>query len=104
MRELKSNGYQFTLIYIGLSTPELSISRVAERVRVGGHHVPSDIIKRRYSAGLRNFFQLYLPIADRWRFYDNSGVAPYRMIAGDSEIIDPRMWEEIRRRYDDSRS
>ncbi len=48
------------------------MQRVHERVRLGGHSVPDDVVKRRYEAGLKNFFKLYAPIADAWVFYDNS--------------------------------
>jgi predicted ABC-type ATPase len=32
----------------------LAISRVAERVSQGGHHIPEDVIRRRFDAGLKN--------------------------------------------------
>jgi predicted ABC-type ATPase len=55
-----------------LQSVELAISRVADRVRMGGHAIPEEVIRRRYIGGLKNFFNLYLPIADYWQFYDNS--------------------------------
>ena len=44
----------------------------AERVRMGGHNVPEETIRRRYTKGIRNFPRLYKPLADTWRLYDNS--------------------------------
>ena len=72
IKNLKKQGYQFTLIYFWLHTPELAIERVAERVRFGGHSVPTETIKRRYRKSIVNFFSLYQALADHWCFVDNS--------------------------------
>jgi len=69
---LKDRGYQFHLVFLWLRDVELAVSRVADRVSMGGHSVPEETIRRRYKAGLRNFFKLYCPIADSWQIYDNS--------------------------------
>lgn len=58
----------------------MCVESVAHRVRSGGHSIPSETIHRRYYAGLQNFFHLYLPLSDRWRFYDTSDA--HRLIAG----------------------
>jgi predicted ABC-type ATPase len=55
---------------------DLAISRVAERVRQGGHHVPDDVVRRRYFAGCENLETLYKPIVDEWILYDDSGPQP----------------------------
>lgn len=34
----------------------LVIERVAARVKKGGHHIPSDVVARRYQRGIKNFF------------------------------------------------
>lgn len=78
---LKKNGYQFHLVFLWLRSVELAISRVADRVRMGGHFVPEETVKRRYNAGLRNFFNLYSPIADSWQLYDNSDADRLALIA-----------------------
>ncbi len=54
--------------------------RVAERVRMGGHPVPDDTVRRRFASGLQNFFRLYRPLAATWRMYDNSRNKP-RLVA-----------------------
>jgi predicted ABC-type ATPase len=43
---------------------------------MGGHSVPEETIRHRYYAGLKNFFNLYAPIAGVWRIYDNSNPHP----------------------------
>ena len=41
-------GYDVTLLYFWLKSPQQAIERVAERVAKGGHDIPKDIIIRRY--------------------------------------------------------
>lgn len=71
-------GYDVTLLYFWLKSPEQAIERVARRVSEGGHGIPQDIIVRRYWAGLNNLFNIYMPIVDSWMLVDNS--APPRTI------------------------
>ncbi len=54
IQEWKDLGYTVKLWFIKLSSPELAISRVAERVAQGGHNIPEEIIRRRYIGGLQN--------------------------------------------------
>lgn len=60
------------LLFFWLSSPEMAEMRVAQRVASGGHNIPIDIIFRRYWAGLRNLFDIFVPIVDRWSLYDNT--------------------------------
>ncbi len=69
-------GYQVKLFFLRLDSPELAIARVRQRVRAGGHHIPSHVVYRRFQAGLRNLEHLYKPLVDEWAVYDNSGVTP----------------------------
>ncbi len=70
------DGYIVKLFFLQLASPELAIARVQQRVREGGHNIPSPIIHRRFTAGQRNFENLYKPIVDEWALYDNSGSEP----------------------------
>ncbi len=70
--KLREKGYFFHLTFLLLESPDLAVSRVAERVKMGGHNVPEETIRRRYTSGLKNFFNLYEPLADSWQMYDNS--------------------------------
>jgi predicted ABC-type ATPase len=69
-------GYHISLFFLRLSDPEIAIARVASRVRQGGHDIPEAVIRRRFTAGLRNLERLYKPEADDWIVYDNSGDRP----------------------------
>ena len=73
-------GYNVTLLYFWLHSPELALQRVAERVSKGGHNVAEHIVRRRYYEGIRNFFNIYAPIVDYWMLIDNSEV-PRAIIA-----------------------
>jgi len=68
----KSKGYFTTLVFFWLDSVELAIERVKMRVFEGGHTIPEPIIRRRYSAGVRNLFDLYIPVCDYWMIFDNS--------------------------------
>jgi predicted ABC-type ATPase len=69
-------GYSVTLVYLALPTVEMALSRVAERVRQGGHDVPDEVVRRRFLAGLENFDKIYKPLVDEWLHYDNAGREP----------------------------
>ena len=65
-------GYEVTLLYFWLKSPEQAMERVAERVSKGGHNIPQDIIVRRYHEGINNLFKIYMPIVDTWVLVNNS--------------------------------
>lgn len=68
-----SLGYDVTLLYFWLESVELAIERVNSRVRAGGHAIPEEIIRRRYSSGIQNLSKKYTPVCDYWMIFDNSG-------------------------------
>ncbi len=65
-------GYSVNLIFFWLDSFELALERVKQRVSEGGHNIPPEIIKRRYSSGLRNLVNLYQNEVDYWLLIDNS--------------------------------
>jgi predicted ABC-type ATPase len=99
-------GYSFHLLFLWLPSVELAIGRVADRVRMGGQGVPEAVIRRRYHAGLRNFFRLYRPLATTWRVYDNS-VRPLPVLVASgrgretTHVAVPPTWEGIFREHAD---
>ena len=52
IHKAKGVGYNVTIGYIWLNSSELALGRVAKRVQNGGHHIPPDVIERRYYRGL----------------------------------------------------
>lgn len=100
IQRILATGYTLHLFYLWLPTPELAIARVAERVRGGGHDVPSEVVRRRYHAGLTNLFRMYLPLTDTWRFYDNSVYSEPRLLAAGqgnqtTVITESGIWNQI---------
>ena len=80
----RGDGYTVKLIFLALATPEEAIKRVELRVRQGGHHVPPDVIRRRFASGLQNFQNTYRHIVDYWRCLDNSGRIPILIDKGEN--------------------
>jgi predicted ABC-type ATPase len=80
--DLKQSGYRAVLYFLWLPTPEIAVARVANRVRQGGHDIPEATIRRRYEAGLRNFFRLYAPLVDSWELYDGIQLPPTTLARG----------------------
>jgi predicted ABC-type ATPase len=105
--ELREGGYAVHLLYYWLKSPDLAIERVADRVRSGGHYIPDDTIRRRYSRSIRNFLELYRPVVNTWHVYDNSNRRP-RLIAFNNSyfdtILDPDRWEQFNRSAQDDKS
>jgi predicted ABC-type ATPase len=97
------NGYQSMLLFLYLRTPELAAERVFERVQAGGHHVPAEVVKRRYEAGLRNLFKLYLPIVDHWFVWDASLISQAQLVAtgrrGAKLEVNSPLWQQLEETY-----
>lgn len=74
--EWRKLGYEVTLFFLRLPTPEFAMDRIRQRVREGGHGVPEAIVHRRFHAGWRNFETLYRGLVDVWAVYDNSRHPP----------------------------
>lgn len=97
----QSEGYDVTILYFWLNSPDLAVTRVKARVEAGGHHIPEETVRRRYKVGISYFFKDYIPLCDRWILADNSKV-PFRVIAQGSKdgiinIKDRETYEMIRR-------
>ena len=69
-------GYRVMLVFLSLPSPEDAVARVQRRVEQGGHNIPEDVIRRRFDAGLKNFWGAYAARVDQWILYDNQGRMP----------------------------
>ena len=79
-KDAQEKGYYVTLLFFWLNTPDLAVERVKNRVKEGGHHVNELTVRRRYRTGIKNLFDLYMPICDYWMIADNS-LSPMEVIA-----------------------
>lgn len=75
----KESDYIVTLLFFWLENQELAIERVKTRVTEGGHNIPEETIRRRYIAGLKNLFEIYIPICDRTFVFNNSRNNPQKI-------------------------
>jgi predicted ABC-type ATPase len=97
INRIRRDGYSLHLLFLWLRSPEIAIERVKERVRMGGHDVPEEVIRRRYHRGVRNFFDIYQPLAETWMVYDNStAVEPLLIADGEGkqvrQMLEPELW------------
>jgi predicted ABC-type ATPase len=76
IKKWRELGYHISMFFIRLSSVEMAVTRVAERVRQGGHDIPEAVIRRRFEAGRKNFEYCYRDVLDSWALYDNSGHEP----------------------------
>ena len=68
----QANGYEVTLLFFWLDSPNMAKKRVAQRVAEGGHSIPSETIERRYYNGIANLFAIYIDMVDICYIFDNS--------------------------------
>lgn len=104
LEELIQQGYLFHIVFLWLPSPEFALERVRDRVLRGGHAVPERTVRRRFHAGLKNFFSLYQPMANTWRIFDNSGPPPPRLVAagtreGVTLVEDATTWAQLTTLY-----
>jgi hypothetical protein len=88
----------------GLPAPQISDSlkvpqKTKERVVMGGHDVPAQIVLRRFDRGLNNLFHLYRSLFDSWMLFDNSAKEPVviaKETNGGRIIFDEKVYTQIR--------
>lgn len=68
------------LLFFWLQSIELAKERVKIRISEGGHSIEPDVIERRYKNGIKNLFDIYLPIVNSALVFDNSG-GKYELLA-----------------------
>ncbi|MCZ7634187.1 hypothetical protein FBT69_09915 [Synechococcales cyanobacterium CNB] len=100
LSRMRQTGYRATLVFLSLPSADAAVERVRGRVAEGGHDVPEPVVRRRYARGLRNLWNLYLPLADDWSVYDNAGRTPDLMAVGSGMIVErvvlQSQWKRLR--------
>jgi len=85
-------GYRTYLYFVATDDPEINISRVRNRVKLGGHAVPEERIAPRYHRSL-NLLMEAIRHTNRAYVFDNSGDNQNRKHTWLAEITDGRMLE-----------
>lgn len=108
VKRAQQKGYEVTLLFFWLSSPEMAMERVAKRVSKGGHNIPADVIERRYYRGIRNLVSLYIPLCDKWLIANNTDLGPVFVAQSADElktnIITPDIWETILSQANDNKN
>lgn len=102
----KANGYRITLLFFWLQTIDLAKERVKTRVLEGGHDIEANVIERRYIKGIRNLFDIYMPIVDGALIFDNSeGIHELiadKQVDGILNIFNREKYNQIKNYYDNA--
>ena len=101
LQTLKTRGYVVAVYYFSLTNAQLAVRRVKLRVSMGGHDVPSNVVKRRLGRSLSNFFNLYAPLADEWTLFDNSSSPQALTVAAKSAnrltVTETKTWLKLQK-------
>ena len=98
IEKAKQAGYKIVLIYAFLDTPELCINRIKVRVKMGGHNIPDEDVKRRYVRSKNNFWNIYKNEVDEWGLYYNGEVAYIKVaqgVNGHIDILDKDLYDNF---------
>ena len=100
VRRAQTLGYKVHLIFFFLENEEQAIARVAQRVMNGGHGIPEEDIRRRFTRGIYNLINLYMPICDSVLVYNNMRT-PAQIVARKKtqtdaiDVIESEMWNQL---------
>lgn len=104
----QANGYEVTLLFFWLDSPNMAKKRVAQRVAEGGHSIPSETIERRYHNGIVNLFAIYIDMVDICYIFDNSEgerTPIAKKYKGGKEIIyNTDLYNQMKNSYEKERS
>ena len=86
-KKLKQNGYELHLFFLWLPAVTLSLARVADRVRKGGHDIPEHDVRRRFARGLKNLAEVYRSHFDTLSVFDNSTGSPEQIFRIERGVV-----------------
>ena len=98
LQKLKLQGYEIHIFFLWIPSEILAMARIRERVKQGGHNVPSADVKRRYKKSIENFRLRYKTLADYWFIIDNSTEAPSIVAQGakqETKILNPVIFKNF---------
>lgn len=95
----KKMGYETTICFIGLRSPELACQRVQNRVSLGGHAIPENTIRRRFKRSIYSFISTYKNYCDNWYLFDNSGDSAILVAAREAPESEKIFYREIYEYY-----
>ena len=87
-RRAQELGYEIELYYLWLASPAQAVARVRQRVKMGGHDVPTADIRRRFERSRAHLINDYLPLAKRWAIWDSRELPPKRLATSATHGVD----------------
>ena len=102
----REKGYNVTLLFFWLRNVNLAIERVKTRVLEGGHNIEIEVIKRRYINGVKNLFEIYLPIADEIMIFDNSegkhDLITQKTMDSETDVLNEIKFNQLKNYYNEN--
>jgi predicted ABC-type ATPase len=99
IRDASATNYKVNFVFVGVDIAEVSVSRVAHRVRLGQHFVPTEDILRRYPRSMENL-PVATKLADRSLIVDNTGKRFRLMLireGGSTRVVPEKLPEWVRK-------
>lgn len=75
IKKAKTQGYRIVSVFVGTESADINCMRVKRRVSEGGHDVPEEKIRSRYTKSMDNL-SLLAECSNELYIYDNSGDHP----------------------------
>ena len=97
-KDLKKEGYAIHMFFLWIPDVKLSLARVANRVKMGGHGISEKVVRRRFHKGIGNFFRHYRQVLDSWILFDGSGKIPHPIAEERAEglkIFDQELYDKV---------
>jgi predicted ABC-type ATPase len=100
IKSAKKNGYRTKIHYLYISDVKINLKRIEQRVKQGGHFVPSKDVRRRYKQSLKNLFAVYERLFDAVLIYSNDEKKPVliaQTLFGNSRrlVFNSNMWTSL---------
>jgi predicted ABC-type ATPase len=86
--------------FLFIDSAALSLARVRQRVRKGGHNVPEADVLRRFARTFSNFWNIYRELADLWLLTYNDAEGPQDVALGTrlgSVVLDQSLFRQFLR-------
>jgi len=95
LQKARVQGYFIESVFVMTSDAELNVLRVKSRVLSGGHPVPDEKIRSRYTKSLANLKEL-IDLSDRCTVFDNTGLPEIVITKREAtiQIIPNEFWAE----------
>ena len=97
-KDLKKEGYAIHMFFLWIPDVKLSLARVVNRVKMGGHDIDEKVVRRRFHKGISNFLNHYRQVLDSWILFDGSERVPRPIAedrAGKFKIFDQKLYDTV---------